>query len=745
MSAPFGMAHLVLLHPLRAEWCLVLLLGAAALVWWCYRRTDLGRRRWLLGALRVAALALLLLAVLRPAAEAPTHDHASGTVLVGVDVSASMALPDGGPSRLDRARAALSGQDGLIARCQAAGAHVRLFAFGTQARELPLEGVPALRAEDQATNIAEAIRTMGAAVRPGTPAALVLLTDANDTTADGPTAAAHRALQDGTPVHVVALGSAEQSPDVAVLALRVPPTVEVGATTPIVVSVARSHYHGPVALKLFQGDTFLASATVPAGEGSLAEASLALVPPAAGALDLRVEAAAVPGETALANNVRSVRVQAVERRLDVLFVEGSPRHEFAFIRRTMTGDRHFRLVTLLRLGHHRWANSANDDSERSDGFPTTAEDLGRYSAVILSDIEAAEFTADQLALLHDFVTVRGGGLLMLGGTNAFNLGGYADTPISAILPVELGPEDALPTFDDRPFAFTVTAAGLDHEILRQGRSRAETEAQWKLMPPLKGLNVLLRAKPGATVLGVRSTPAPESVVLAVQDAGAGRVAAFASANSWRWKMLRAVDDDSFRRFWSQMIRWLAVGNRQLLSIAVDRPVVGVHQTVGITAHVLDATHRPTHLAGVVATLRDAGGHEQQLPMPWILSEDGTYRAEFRPDLPGEITITVEAALAHQPPLRQALSILAVEPARELEHSDPDPATARAIAQAGGGIVALDGSAAPVTEAILAQLHDHAAPVSVVTQQELGDTPWLLVVITALLAGEWALRRRNGLP
>jgi len=750
---------LALAHPLRPELILALVVLIGLGVWWSYHRTAVARRgvRPLLTGLRVTALLLVGLAILQPILRQPTVSTAAGTVLVGVDVSASMALADGGQSRLARAQAQLGGAHGLLARLHAAGSQVRLYSFGEQCREVPESALATLSAADQATDLAQAIRTMADGVRGSSGNAMILFSDCADTTAASPAAAARRADGTGVAVHVVALGGRDQVPDVAISRCEAPPTVEVGASTPLTVTISRSHYAGAVVVRLYQGDTFLTQGTVPPGSGSVGSCVLPLVAGRAGPLDLRVAAEPVAGETDLANNSRTLRIDAEERRLDVLMVEGSPRHEFAFIRRTMADDPHFRLVTLLRLGHQRYAGSgaqgagdgsADDDSVLSSGFPTTAQALGRFSAIILSDIEAGEFSAAQLQLIHDFVTVRGGGLLMLGGTNAFNLGGYAQTPVAALLPVELDPDSVAPTFDDRPFMLTLTPAGLQHEILRQGRSQEATEAQWRLMPPLKGLNVLLKAKPGATVLALRTSPAPQSVVLAVQDVGAGRVAAFASANSWRWKMLRSDDDDSFRRFWSQMVRWLAVGNRQLLTVEVSSRIVPVGAPCSITARVLDARHLPANQAMVTATITDPGGHAHLLAMPWILSEDGAYEAELVPELPGSYQIAVQAVLGGgggpAPALSRTLSVLADATSPELSHEDLDLAMARAIAGAGGGTVAEDGDGTAVVDAVLRQGRAQSPAISEVSEHDLADAPTLLLIICALLLGEWILRRTNGL-
>src|SRR6185503_3282950 len=82
-------------------------------------------------------------------------------------------------------------------------------------------------------------------------------------------------------------------------------------------------------------------------------------------------------------------------------------------------------------------------AELDAGFPRSRADLFKYRGVIIGDIEASFFTHDQLAMLADFVNVRGGGLLMLGGRRSFAEGGYAGTPLADVMPVVVN-GDAVP-------------------------------------------------------------------------------------------------------------------------------------------------------------------------------------------------------------------------------------------------------------------------------------------------------------
>ena len=166
----------------------------------------------------------------------------------------------------------------------------------------------------------------------------------------------------------------------------------------------------------------------------------------------------------------------------MLYVSGRPNWEFKFLRRALEGDDQIELAGLVRIARrtaeirlsqssepgrraplfdgfdHPDAETAEradepvliglgkqlDGVERAARFPKTADELYRYHAIVLDDIEAGFFTADQLTLLRNFVSQRGGGLLMLGGPDSFASGKYDRTPVGELLPVYLNRPEPVP-------------------------------------------------------------------------------------------------------------------------------------------------------------------------------------------------------------------------------------------------------------------------------------------------------------
>ena len=76
------------------------------------------------------------------------------------------------------------------------------------------------------------------------------------------------------------------------------------------------------------------------------------------------------------------------------------------------------------------------------GMPTSMREMLKYSAVILGDVPRetnqgrTNVTTQNMNLVQDYVRKQGGGFIAIGGDQAFGLGGYQNTVIEKILPVD---------------------------------------------------------------------------------------------------------------------------------------------------------------------------------------------------------------------------------------------------------------------------------------------------------------------
>ncbi len=75
------------------------------------------------------------------------------------------------------------------------------------------------------------------------------------------------------------------------------------------------------------------------------------------------------------------------------------------------------------------------DVRPASGAPNDFADLQSYDLVMIDNVPATDLSPEQMKLLSSYVRDFGGGFIMLGGDQAFGLGGYFRTPIEDILPV----------------------------------------------------------------------------------------------------------------------------------------------------------------------------------------------------------------------------------------------------------------------------------------------------------------------
>ncbi len=71
-----------------------------------------------------------------------------------------------------------------------------------------------------------------------------------------------------------------------------------------------------------------------------------------------------------------------------------------------------------------------------EAFPTDLVTLLRYDAVVLQNVPADAITLAQNRMLARYVNDLGGGLVMVGGPESFGAGGWTNSPVDRVLPVE---------------------------------------------------------------------------------------------------------------------------------------------------------------------------------------------------------------------------------------------------------------------------------------------------------------------
>lgn len=79
----------------------------------------------------------------------------------------------------------------------------------------------------------------------------------------------------------------------------------------------------------------------------------------------------------------------------------------------------------------------NIDHIAPSEMPISLASLIQYDSVILANVPAIELTNQSMLALESYVRDLGGGLITIGGPEAYGPGGYFQTPLETVLPVEM--------------------------------------------------------------------------------------------------------------------------------------------------------------------------------------------------------------------------------------------------------------------------------------------------------------------
>lgn len=740
----FAQGELRLTSPPTAIAFAAVVAVAAVVALATFRRMGRTRRdRVVLGALRVVAVALLVLGLLRPVLSVRAAVPRQSVVGVLVDDSRSMRVADaGGRPRADVVKREL-GPGGPLLAALADRFLVRQFRFSSSASAI--DSTAALSFGGTETRIEAALRQARDELAGLPVAGFVIVTDGADTAGVAPSQTVLSLKADRVPVFTVGLGAEVLRPDIEIGKIATPRSVLKG--TAIVVDVAVGH-HGYAGLTLpvdVESDgRILASERVTLGaDGQLATARLRFVADTPGAQVFRFRVPAQQGEIFAENNARETLIEVVDRRERVLYVEGEPRFEVKFTRMAVDPDKNLQLVVLQRTAERKYLRLQVDNAtELAAGFPTTRDELFAFRGLVLGSMEASAFTGDQLRMIAEFVDRRGGGLLLLGGPRSLAEGGFAGTPVADLSPVALEGA-ARPAAGLLTLAVSPTRAGMLHPVTLLGPNDKASTDRWKALPPLTSVNRVGAAKPGATVL-LTGNPGDGSAypVLSHQRYGRGRVVSLAVQDAWQWQLHSsvAVEDQTHETFWRQLLRWLVAEapDRVTLTTSADRVERGDELT--LTASVMDPMFLAVNGARVVATVTAPSGATTDVPLRWTGDRDGEYRGSVAPDEDGAYTVKVSAT-REEGALGDAAAVVRVGPSdAEAFEAGMRAGLLRQLAEDTGGRFYTESTMRRVAD----DLRYTGRGVTVVEDHDLWDMPVLLGLLLATLFADWGYRKLRGL-
>jgi len=550
---------------------LILAMAVVVLSWMSLRGISSFPRKSFIIFLRCTATAALVIMILEPQLQEQQTARINNKVALVFDSSKSMAVKAGGSERFEGVREFLRENKTFLELLER-DFDVDYLSFSgpeklKEVRGAEVETGPNL--EGQSTDIASLLRGLIKRYRDSHISGVLLFSDGRDT---GNVPAEEKLEEIGKlakelPAPVFTFGPPpEEYKDIAIKEVTADGFAFIRNPWNIQVTIRVKGYDNvtlPVTLK--EGGKIILSKPLKVEPGrEYYVVSMKAMPYFTGNVLYTVTVPPLADELVAENNTASVLLHVIRDKIRVLHLCGRPSWDELFLRRILKKDPSIDLISFFILRSP--TDLVEAPSRELSLIPFPAEELftqvlDSFDLVVFQNFDYQPYDASYLRFsyymenVQKFVKETGGAFLMVGGDLAFSHGGYDQTPIEDILPIEM--DEVSDHIDAEYFKPVLTAQGMTHPVTTLEYDEARNQRVWEELPQLDGFNVVSDVKQGAVALGIH--PQHKRPVLAVRDVGKGRTMALLTDGSWRWNFRSIAEGGSNRhymKFWDNAVRWL---------------------------------------------------------------------------------------------------------------------------------------------------------------------------------------------
>ena len=706
----------------------------------------LGRgRAAVLAGLRVLLVAALTVLLLRPMRPAPAPEPgAKPPFCVLLDTSASMDAADvDGVTRHRAAVEALVKGTRTFLRELAERVDVRVYEFSTSTEAATLGELRAReRVEGEGTDLAQALGAAAGVGGAGEHAGVLLVSDGRHNGGEGVHDTATMLKTRGVPVWTACVGTPVDAADLAVTARLSQNFLFVGQPATLKVQLSHSGLaFRRVNVHLHREDRYLTTRQVMLGKGTT-YVEFPVDEAAKGLFKYRVAVDPLGGEGDVANNQRTVFARVVDQKTKVLVVEARPHWDSKFMLRALRADPNLDVTSVFYVSPTkvfaiREQTSAETLEEQevavaSLEMPRTKDRLYVYDCLVLGRDMDSLMSAEEMRLLKDYLTERGGSVVFFRGKP------YAgDSPLAALEPMAWA-EGVL-----RDARLELTPEGRISPVFAFGQSQPP-DVIVRTLPAMTSVTRIEREKSLAVILAVGESAgsATPMAAMAFQRYGKGKVMSIGASGLWRWDFMApelSEYDNVYERFWRQVIQWLVFESDFLPGQDIAFRTTAYTYTPGSrvafavsTKHVDTKAYRPridVHAPGGGTVTLEPTPHE---------GRPTDYSALFVPETEGEYKAVLHNNVGSPREDVVRFTVYSDMVERRLVATDED-LLARVSATTGGELLALEelDKLPAKVKAFAVSSSQRAKPV------DAWDAWQLLVFLSVWVGVEWYLRRRWG--
>lgn len=730
--------------------------------------------RYSLIVLRFIAIAILLGCLLAPViiekrdVTPPTH------LSILVDTSQSMELEDNylgksDTSRMSQVNQLLFDESSTFLETLESEYKLHLYHFDSVLHqgETVMEK---FEPKGALTNIASAIHETAHAWRGQPNAGIVLITD-------GAHNASRLLVEDiatlNTPIYAIGVGSSQPPKDVQIQNVDVLPIAYTGHESIIRVTVGQTGYTTEsvrVSLRESGSNRLVDAAMLTFPEvspeqtvtlngqrnvrGTQHVVELKFTPETEGNFQYKVMLPTFEGELTNANNEKTFSIKVVKAKLNVFYLEGRPRWDYAFLKRTLERDPNIEATFAVLskkvrsesvLARNDGYYPQNPDTKLAR-FPETREELFKYDVLILGDLSAEHLTTVQQQTIVDFVETRGKAVIFLPSHNGLGVNGFRNTRLSQILPIQI-PTNGCQE-QEGEFTLALTQAGTFHPMLQLTDILERNTDIWKNLPPLSLVFRGFQMRGGATTLIKKQSGDP---ILIFQRVGLGKSLLFTAEGIWNWdfgvsSFKGTTYQTVYPRFWAQVLRWMSQqSDENRIYITTTAPTYAQGETVQINVRAYSHTFQPQEGAEIQLSVTSPSGSTFPLRTRTDATEiqstnTGNYTAQLKVEEKGTYKIRAVGIAGNIPLGEDEINIFVHPQLIELEAPQLNETLLKELTDQTGGVFVTIEDAHSLPE----KINTVENPIFVDTERDLWAHPLILILVVGLLGTEWFLRKRIGL-
>ena len=691
-----------------------------------YRRTVppvSSAKRYILISLRSLGLVLLFLLIGEPLLSLVTHSIDRPIVAALIDNSQSMTITDRTRRRDETLKLILRSN---VWKQISKDGRLEYSIFDVKLKNLAAIKDDSLTFKGEATDIAEALKSVKQSAASSNLQAVVLITDGNSTVGINPL---YEAGELGVPVFTIGVGDTIEQKDLLIRKVLTNEITYTGTKVPVNVTVHSSGFDGEqVKVSIRDGATVLDEKLLMLDKGTRDYlVPLSFMTEKEGIRKFTAETSNLPGELTTQNNRMNFFVKVLKSKLRVALIAGTPSEDVAFIRRALTSDKNIEVIPFIEKNDGQfYENTLNAEALKAVdcialvGFPT-----GHSNP---RNVQMVSVAADEEKPI----------LIILSRTIDFSKLHALD----ALLPfiAENVTSNEIQVFTSVP------ETQQNNPILKLSNSNSTVEL-WSKLPPVFRLQGNFHSKVESEVLAtihLKSMPLTDPFIV-TRNVNKKKSLAVLGYGLWRWNMLSDAGsgtDQMLEHFISNAIRWLTKQeDSRRIRVQPTKHIFTTQDAIEFTAQVYDANYQPLDDAQVEVRLQN-GTETSSIVLNALGS--GQYQGEFESLREGDYKFTAMVkANGEVIGSDQGTFSVGSQNAEFLETRMNKSLLQQIAAQTGGQYYESDNFGSLAHDVTMTP-NFKPRDVSRSAEIEIWNSRWILALIIFIFALEWLLRKRNGM-